>query len=172
MITPKVSPEDVEMETSRATRGEPSGERSESRSASIRVLIVDDSPTAREAIAAILKTDPAIEIVGQAADGTEGVSLTAELLPDVITMDITMPNLNGYEATKQIMAQTPTPIVVVSSVTQAEMVHQGLNILLVGALEIVQKPGNLTAQNMEAIRAELIAKVKAVSRIKYQRDEQ
>ena len=156
MITPRVSPENVEMEISN----------------SIRVLIVDDSQTAREAIAAILKTDPAIEIVGQAADGAEGVVLTAELLPDAITMDITMPKLNGYEATKQIMAQTPTPIVVVSSVTQEEMVHQGLNILLAGALEIVQKPGNLTAQNMEAIRAELIAKVKAVSRIKYQRDAQ
>ena len=82
-------------------------------------------------------------------------------------MDINMPKLNGYEATKQIMAQNPTPIVVVSSVTEEQMVHEGLNILLVGALEIVQKPGNLTAQNMETIRAELIAKVKSVSQIKY-----
>ena len=151
------------METSNETRREPSGERSES----IRVLIVDDSKTAREAIAAILTNDPAIQIVGQAADGVAGVVLTAELKPDVITMDINMPKLNGYEATKQIMAQNPTPIVVVSSVTEEQMVHEGLNILLVGALEIVQKPGNLTAQNMETIRAELIAKVKSVSQIKY-----
>jgi two-component system chemotaxis response regulator CheB len=160
MITSKVSSENVEMETSNETGGE--------RSESIRVLIVDDSKTAREAIAAILTNDPAIQIVGQAADGDEGVVLTAELKPDVITMDINMPKLNGYEATKQIMAQNPTPIVVLTSVTQEEMVHEGLNILLVGALEIVQKPGNLTAQNMETIRAELIAKVKAVSQIKYQ----
>jgi two-component system chemotaxis response regulator CheB len=159
MITSKVSSENVEMETSNETCGE--------RSESIRVLIVDDSKTAREAIAAILKNDPAIQIVGQAADGAEGVVLAAELKPDVITMDINMPKLDGNEATKQIMAQTPTPIVVVSSVTQEEMVHEGLNILLAGALEIVQKPGNLTAQNMETIRAELIAKVKAVSQIKY-----
>ena len=155
------------METSNETRREPSGERSESKSESIRVLIVDDSKTAREAIAAILTNDPAIQIVGQAADGVAGVVLTAELKPDVITMDINMPKLNGYEATKQIMAQNPTPIVVVSSVTEEQMVHEGLNILLVGALEIVQKPGNLTAQNMETIRAELIAKVKSVSQIKY-----
>ncbi len=133
----------------------------------IRVLIVDDSPTAREAIAAILTRDPEIQIVGQAADGAEAVALAAQLKPDVITMDITMPKMNGYEATKQIMAHCPTPIVVVTSVTQQEMVHQGLNVLLAGALEIVQKPGNLTGQSMETIQAELIAKVKALSKIKY-----
>ena len=133
----------------------------------IRVLIVDDSMTAREAIAAILTSDPLVYILGQAADGAEGVTLAAELKPDVITMDITMPNMNGYEATRQIMAENPTPIVVVTSVTREEMVHQGLNLLLAGALEIVQKPGNLTAQNREAIQEELLAKVKAVARIKY-----
>jgi two-component system, chemotaxis family, protein-glutamate methylesterase/glutaminase len=151
MITSQASSENVEMETSNE----------------VRVLIVDDSKTAREAIAAILKKDPAIQIVGQAVDGVEAVVLAAELKPDVITMDINMPKLNGYEATKQIMAQNPTPIVVLSSVTQEEMVHEGLNILLAGALEIVQKPGNLTTQNMDSIRAELIAKVKTVSQIKY-----
>lgn len=135
----------------------------------IRVLIVDDSQTMRQAIAAILASDPAIQVVGFAADGVEGVTLAAQLKPDVITMDINMPNLNGYEATKQIMASSPTAIVVLTSVTQAEMVHQGLNILLAGALEIVQKPGNLAGQNMETIQAELISKVKAVAHIKSER---
>ena len=148
------------------TKASPSDVRVDPRD-KIRVLIVDDSQTAREAIAAILNSDPEIQIAGQAVDGEEGVALTAQLKPDVITMDITMPKMNGYEATKQIMAQHPTPIVVVTSVTQQEMVHQGLNVLLVGALEIVQKPGNLTGQNLETIQAELIAKVKAVSQIKY-----
>jgi two-component system chemotaxis response regulator CheB len=154
MMTSQLSPENVQVETNNT----------------IRVLIVDDSMTVREAIAMILKSDPAIQIVGQAADGAAGVALAAQLLPDVITMDINMPNLNGYEATKQIMEHTPTPIIVVSSVTQEEMVHEGLDILLVGAFEIVQKPSNLTAQNIETIQQELITKVKAASRIKYLHD--
>jgi len=133
----------------------------------IRVLVVDDSATAREAIAAMLQKDGEIEIVGQAADGVEGVEMAARLKPDVITMDINMPNLNGYEATRQIMAKSPTPIVVLTTVTQQEMIHRGLDLLLAGALEIVQKPSALSDQGLETIQAELVAKVKAVSHIKF-----
>jgi two-component system chemotaxis response regulator CheB len=77
-----------------------------------------------------------------------------------------MPRMDGHEATKQIMATTPTPIIVVTSVTRQEMVYRGLDILLAGALEIVQKPSALTVQNFETISEELIAKVRAVSRVK------
>lgn len=135
----------------------------------IRVLVVDDSATARESITAILNSVPDVEVVGVAVDGAEGVELAAQLRPNVITMDINMPRMNGYEATKQIMSRTPTPIVVVTSVTQQEMVHQGLEILLVGALEIVQKPSALTLQDFQSIGEELIAKVKAVSQISFAR---
>jgi two-component system chemotaxis response regulator CheB len=134
----------------------------------IRVLVVDDSATAREAISSILNSAPGIEVIGQAADGVEGVELAAQLEPDVITMDIHMPKMDGYEATRQIMAQNPTPIVVVTSVTRQEMIHQGLNILLAGAMEIVQKPSTLTGQGFQAIHRELVAKVQAVSQIKSQ----
>jgi two-component system chemotaxis response regulator CheB len=137
----------------------------------IRVLVVDDSATAREAIAAILNHEPDMQVVGKAADGEEGVALTARLKPDVITMDINMPRMNGHQATEQIMALTPTPIVVVSTVSQKEMVHQGLNILLVGALDIVQKPSSLSSNGFEAIQMELAAKVRAVSQIKFFRAE-
>ena len=133
----------------------------------IRVLIVDDSATTREAISAILGSDPDIEVVGQATDGMEGVELAAQLRPDVITMDINMPRMNGNEATQQIMAFTPTPIVVVTTVTRQEMIREGLDILLSGALEIVQKPSAIAGQSFEAIQAELVAKVKAVSHIKF-----
>jgi two-component system, chemotaxis family, protein-glutamate methylesterase/glutaminase len=139
----------------------PNGEK-----ALIRVLVVDDSATAREVISAILNSAPDIEVVGQAKDGSEGVRLAAELKPDAITMDINMPRMNGHEATQQIMNTNPTPIVVVTTLSQAEMVQEGLDILLVGALEIVQKPSSLTAQGFETIQAELIAKVRAVSQIK------
>jgi two-component system, chemotaxis family, protein-glutamate methylesterase/glutaminase len=131
----------------------------------IRVLIVDDSKTAREAIKAMLKGEPDIEIVGEATDGALGVEMATQLKPDVITMDINMPRMNGHDATVQIMAQCPTPIVVVSTVSQEELVHQGLDILLAGALEIVQKPSSLGS--MEAIQSELVAKVKAVSQVKF-----
>ena len=133
----------------------------------IRVLIVDDSATTREAISAILGSASDIEVVGQATDGMEGVELAAQLRPDVITMDINMPRMNGNEATRQIMAFTPTPIVVVTTVTRQEMIREGLDILLAGALEIVQKPSAIAGQSFEVIQAELVAKVKAVSHIKF-----
>ena len=135
----------------------------------IRVLVVEDSATAREHITAILNSDPEIEVVGEASDGVEGVEQTTRLKPDVITMDIKMPRMDGHEATRQIMATTPTPIVVVSSVTRQEIIHEGLDVLLVGALEIVQKPSAMTTQGYEAISEELLAKVKAMSGIAVQK---
>jgi two-component system chemotaxis response regulator CheB len=131
----------------------------------IRVLVVDDSATAREAISTILNSAPGIEVIGQAMDGVEGVELAIQLEPDVITMDINMPRMDGYEATRQIMAQNPTPIIVVTSVTRQEMIHQGLDILLAGAMEIVQKPSAINGQGFKAIQGELIAKVKILSQI-------
>ena len=131
----------------------------------IRVLVVEDSPTAREHIAAILGMESDIEVVGQAADGAEGIRETMRLKPDVVTMDINMPNVDGHAATERIMAEAPTPIVVVSSVTREEMIHEGLDILRSGALDIVQKPSAMTAQGYEEIRKELLSKVRAVSGI-------
>lgn len=133
----------------------------------IKVLIVDDSATAREAIAAILKSQQDMEIIGEATDGLEAVQLAAELKPDAITMDINMPLMNGYEATREIMSKTPTPIVVVTTVNHQDMIQHGLDLLLAGALEIVQKPSSLSAQGFDTIRAELVAKVRAVSQIKF-----
>jgi two-component system chemotaxis response regulator CheB len=131
----------------------------------IRVLIVEDSPTAREHIAAILGTESDIEVVGQAADGAEGIEQAIRLRPDVVTMDINMPNVDGHQATERIMAEAPTPIVVVTSVTREEMIHEGLDILRNGALEIVQKPSAMTAKGYDEIRQELLSKVRAVSGI-------
>jgi two-component system, chemotaxis family, protein-glutamate methylesterase/glutaminase len=132
----------------------------------IRVLVVDDSATAREAISAILRTHPEIQVVGEATDGSEGVEMAVRLKPDVITMDINMPRMNGCEATRSIMSSNPTPIIVVTTVSQLEMVHQGFDVLLAGAMEIVQKPSSLTDQGFQAIKSELLAKVQAVAGIK------
>ena len=131
----------------------------------IRVLVVEDSPTAREHITAILGSEPDIEVVGEAVDGDEGVRETVRLQPDVVTMDINMPNMNGHQATELIMEEEPTPIVVVTSVTREEMIHEGLDILCSGALEIVQKPSALTTQAYDTIRQELLRKIRSVSGI-------
>lgn len=132
----------------------------------IRVLVVDDSATAREHMTAALNSAPEIVVVGVAADGLEGIDLALRLKPDVITMDIHMPRMEGHEATRRIMEMLPTPIVVVTSVTRPEVVHKGLDILLAGALEIVQKPSAIADHSYEAISEELIAKVRAMSEIK------
>lgn len=135
------------------------------RAEKTRVLIIDDSDTATELIAAILTSDPELEVIGRARDGVEGIQMTEELKPDVITMDIHMPRMNGHEATRRIMATMPTPIVVVTTISLPELVQKGFDILLEGALEIVQKPSMATNQGYQSISQELLDKVKAVSRI-------
>jgi len=79
------------------------------------VLIVDDSPTLRHLIRAILNTDPEMNVIGEARNGEEAVSMVARLHPDVVTMDIQMPTMDGYEAIRRIMSENPVPIVVLTS---------------------------------------------------------
>ncbi len=132
----------------------------------IRVLIVDDSPTARELLAAILNSDPELSVVGVARDGEEAVRRIAELRPDVVTMDIHMPGLDGFESTKQIMVQTPTPIVIVSASTMVGEVATGMRALRAGALTLVKKPRGPNSTDYERLSDELIDTVKAMADVK------
>src|SRR4051794_32263628 len=80
----------------------------------IKVLVVDDSAVARGFLVHVLSTDPAIQVVGTAQNGEEAVAAVARLRPDLVTMDITMPRMDGFEATRRIMQTTATPIIIVS----------------------------------------------------------
>lgn len=106
----------------------------------IRVLIADDSLVAREMLAQILASDESIEVVGMAKDGREAVEAVARLRPDLVTMDIHMPVMDGLEATEKIMAYTPTPILVVSSSVYGEGMGRAFDALAIGALEVIKKP--------------------------------
>jgi len=127
----------------------------------VRVLVVDDSPTMRGLITAALRRDPEIEVVGSAADPLEARALIKELNPDVITLDVEMPNMNGLEFLEKIMRLRPMPVVMVSTLTQAGA-EITLEALEMGAVDAVGKPGaGVTA--MEAF-AELTLKVKTAAR--------
>lgn len=132
----------------------------------IRVLIVDDSLVAREMLAQILATDPDIEVVGMARDGEEAIDATARLRPDLITMDIHMPKMDGLQATEQIMAFTPTPILVVSSSVHGEGIGRAFDALQMGALEVIKKPEPRDWADMEKIGHEVIRRVKVLARVR------
>ncbi|MCX6844861.1 MAG: chemotaxis-specific protein-glutamate methyltransferase CheB [candidate division WOR-3 bacterium] len=132
----------------------------------IRVLIVEDSPVAREFLAYVLSSDPAIQVVGFARNGVEAVEVARKERPDVITMDIHMPIMDGYEATRRIMETVPTPIVIVSGSTGANEVAGTFLALERGALAVVRRPPGLNHAEFEAGSRELIQTVKLMSEIK------
>lgn len=132
----------------------------------IKVLIVDDSAIMRESLALILNSDPIFEIVGFAKNGKEAIELTKEHEPDVITMDWQMPVLNGYEATKEIMATKPTPIVVVTGSVAANDVSISFSLMEAGALVVIKKPHAINHPSYRQEKADLIESIKLMSEIK------
>jgi two-component system chemotaxis response regulator CheB len=131
----------------------------------IRVLIVDDSPVVRTILADMLSGASGITLVGQAQDGQEAVELAEKLRPDVITMDIRMPRLDGLEATKRIMRDNPTPIVVVASSVYSADLNIAFNAVATGALTVVEKPKGLDPAAYEAVRDQLLATVRLVANV-------
>jgi len=107
----------------------------------IRVVVVDDSPTARELLVALFQSNEDMEVVGTAPNGEKGVRATRQLRPDVVTMDVRMPVMDGLEATRQIMRVQPTPIVIVTNSTMRADMDLTFEALHVGALTVVRKPG-------------------------------
>jgi len=106
----------------------------------IRVLVADDSATVRNTLVALLSEDPRLSIVGQAADGIEAVDKARALRPDVITMDVNMPRLDGLGATAAIMAEAPARVLVISSVSEHRQLELSFKAMAAGALEVIAKP--------------------------------
>ncbi|MBX6364091.1 MAG: chemotaxis-specific protein-glutamate methyltransferase CheB [Gemmatimonadetes bacterium] len=132
----------------------------------IRVLVADDSATVRELLVAALEADPDVEVVGRARDGEEAVDLAVRLRPDVITMDVHMPGMNGLEATREIMVRAPTPIVIVSSAADPADVSLSLDATRAGALMVMPALGEPLAAGFNERRAELVGMVKAMAEVR------
>jgi two-component system chemotaxis response regulator CheB len=132
----------------------------------IRVLVADDSATAREFLKLILASDPEIRVVGEARDGAEAVAATARLRPDLVTMDLHMPQLDGLEATREIMITAPTPILIVTGSHRARDVEASMEILRCGALDVLLKPPDPCSAEYPGAARRLIAAVKAMATVK------
>lgn len=136
----------------------------------IRVLVVDDSAFMRRIISQLLGSEPDIEVVGTARDGLDGVEKALALAPDVITLDIEMPRLDGYGALREIMRQRPTPVVMVSSHTR-EGAEATIRALAMGAVDVLAKPSGPISLDMATVRADLVRKVRAAAgaKVRYRR---
>ena len=132
----------------------------------IKVLIVEDSPVVRELLAYILGSDPQIEVIATARNGEEALDFIAHNKPDVITMDIHMPKMDGYEATRRIMETQPVPIIIVSASWDEKEVATTFNAMEAGAVAGLAKPRGIGHAGYEAGAKELIWTVKTMSEVK------
>ena len=130
-----------------------------------KVLIVDDSSFMRKVLETIFNADEQLHVVGQAKDGREAVAMAETLKPDVITMDINMPHVDGLQATAEIMTTNPKPIVIVSSESK-EGAASTLRSLELGAIEFVAKPGGAIDLDMESVKEELLRKVRMAAKVR------
>ncbi|SHN49288.1 protein-glutamate methylesterase/protein-glutamine glutaminase [Desulfovibrio litoralis] len=128
----------------------------------IKILIADDSVFIRKILTTILEKDPLLKVIGNAKNGEEAVALCKELNPDVMTLDVDMPKLNGLEVLERIMPTNPLPVLMVSSLT-SEGAETTLKALELGALDFIPKLSKSGGLNVFNIESDLIEKVKAVA---------
>jgi two-component system chemotaxis response regulator CheB len=139
--------------------------------ATISILVVDDSAFMRSALSRMINSDPALNVVGTAKDGTEALAQIAALNPDVVTLDVEMPGLNGLETLRRVMAQSPRPVIMVSSSTEKEA-QITFTALGAGAYDYVPKRLSSTTLSIDHVRTDLIAKIKSAAQWARQRRKQ
>ncbi len=131
----------------------------------IRVLVVDDSALMSRQITAILQNDEKLQVVGWAKDGLEALNMVRSLRPDVVTMDVEMPRMNGITALKHIMVKHPVPTVMISALT-VEGARTTFDALKYGAIDVIAKPSRREDVSLDAQQAEIVAKVKRAAAIR------
>jgi len=131
----------------------------------LRILVAEDSPTARRLLVEIIRADPGLTVVGEARDGVEAVELAQRLRPSLVTMDIQMPRMDGLEATRRIMTEVPTPVVVVSTLVERD-IQTSMAALRAGALAVLQKPLGPESPDFDAESRRLRDTLKAMAEVK------
>lgn len=132
----------------------------------INILVVEDSPVVREFLINILSADPDIRVVGTARNGEEALEAARRHRPDVITMDIHMPKMDGLEATRRIMESNPIPIVIVSGSSDPQEVATTFDAMEAGALAVLRRPAGIGHPLHEATARDLVQTVKLMSEVK------
>ncbi|MDX9702514.1 MAG: chemotaxis response regulator protein-glutamate methylesterase [Candidatus Auribacterota bacterium] len=130
----------------------------------IKVLVVDDSSFMRQELTRLISDDPDIEVIGTAFDGAHALKKIPILKPDVVTLDIEMPQMDGLTALKHIMISHPLPVVIISSLTQkgAEITFEAIQL---GAVEVIPKPSGTISLNIKQQKQEIIEKIKAAHKV-------
>ena len=128
----------------------------------IRVLVIDDSATVRRTLTQILQSDPAIQVIGAAPDPIAAAELLKRQVPDVITLDLEMPRMDGLTFLERLMAQHPIPVVICSSHTKSGSIA-ALAALEKGAVDIIEKPHADSPEHLRALGSGCISRCKGVS---------
>ena len=129
----------------------------------ISVLLVEDSPVAINIYEKMLNSSRHIEVIGKAANGEEGLDLTFKLKPDVICTDLQMPQMDGLEFTRQVMAHYPTPILVLSNSVQKDDIENIYQVMQAGAVDVMPKPTPANKDGTESMQDELIVKIRVLA---------
>lgn len=132
----------------------------------ITILIVDDSNTDTQILKTLFESQPDMKVVGCAKNGKQAVEMAASLSPDLITMDLQMPEMDGHTATRIIMSQNPVPIVVISSQLQNASIDMTYLALEAGAVSVLNKPRNINSNAFESYKKILVDTIRSMSEIK------